>query len=98
MEELIELLKQNKDKEAEKKINEMLQDKNNIDYASPIFDQDNKEIGYAFIYHHDLKDYSPYIINSEYKTAIKLYFHNLKFHSKSITYKSRKYFCLINKK
>ena len=71
-------------------------DKNNIDYVSPIFDKDNKEIGYAFKYHHDLKDYSPYIINSEYKTLIKLYFNYMKFHSKSNRYKSGKYFRLIN--
>ena len=72
------------------------EDKNNIDYASPIFDQNNKEIGYAFKYSPNIKDYSPYIINDEYKTAIKLYFNYAKFHSKSIKFKNGNYFCLIN--
>lgn len=64
------------------------------DYASPIFDQDNKEIGYAFKYHRNVIDYIPYIINEEYKAFLILYFHYLSLGKKS-NLKDKKYF-LIN--
>ena len=56
------------------------------------------EIGYAYKYNSYIKDYTPYIINNEYKTMIKLFFHYIKLHSKSIMYKSGSYFLLINSK
>ena len=71
-------------------------DKNNTDLTSPIFSQNNKEIGYAFKYAPNIKDYTPYIINKEYKTMVKLYFHYLKFHSKSIKHNNGKHYLLIN--
>ena len=48
---------------------------NNTYNASPIFDKNNKEIGYAYKYNPIITDYTPHIINNEYKTYIKLYFH-----------------------
>ena len=47
---------------------------NNIDFASPIIDQYNKEIGYSYKCNPNINDYSPYIINQDYKAIIKLYF------------------------
>ena len=64
------------------------------DYASPIFDQDNKEIGYAFKYHPNVIDYTPYIINEEYKAFLILYFYYLSLGKKSNLI-NKKYF-LIN--
>ena len=64
------------------------------DYASPIFDQDNKEIGYAFKYHSNIKYYTPYIINEEYKAFLILYFYYLSLGKKSNLI-DKKYF-LIN--
>ena len=54
---------------------------NNIDYASPVFDNKNKEIGYAYKYNSSIKDYSEYKINDKFKAILKLYFnyYNLKF-------------------
>ena len=71
------------------------QDINIKDYASPIFDNTNKEIGYAYRYDSNIKDYTPYIITNEYKTILKLYFNYIKLHQKSNT-KNANYFCLIN--
>ena len=71
-------------------------DKNNCDYASPIFDQNKKEIGYAYKYNSGIKDYSPYIINNEYKAMLKLYFSFIQMHSKSIMRKNENDFLLIN--
>ena len=68
----------------------------NKDFTSPIFDPNNKEIGYAYKYNQNIKDYTPYIINNEYKTMIKLFFHYIKLHSKSITNKQEKSYILIN--
>ena len=70
----------------------------NNDFTSPIFDQKNREIGYAYKYIPKLIDYTPYIINYEYKTMIKLFFHYIKLHSKSIMYKSGNSYLLINSK
>ena len=68
----------------------------NDDLTSPIFNENNKEIGYAFKYSPSIKDYSPYIINNEYKTMVKLFIHYLKLHSKSIMYNSGKNYILVN--
>ena len=68
----------------------------NEDLASPIFNQNNKEIGYVYKYDPDIKDYTPYIINNEYKTMIRLYFHYLKFHSKSIIHNNGNNYLLVN--
>ena len=71
----------------------------NKDFASPIFDQNNKEIGYAYKYHQSVTDFSPYIpyiINSNYKTMLKLYFHYMQLKSKTINKKKENYFLLIN--
>ena len=70
----------------------------NNDFTSPIFDKSNKEMGYAYKYVPNLKDYTPYIINKEYKTMIRLFFHYIKLHSKSIMYKSGNPYLLINSK
>ena len=72
------------------------EDKNNKDLTSPIFDNNNKEIGYSFKYEPNIKDYTPYIINNEYKAMIKLFFHYTKFHSKSISFNNGKYYLIIN--
>ena len=69
---------------------------NKEDYASPIFDLDNKEIGYAYKYVPNIKNYYPYKINKDYKTMTILYFHYLRFHSKSIIEKSGKKLLLVN--
>ena len=59
-------------------------DNSNSDYASPIFDKNNKEIGYAYRFNSKIKDYSSYIINDEYKAMLKLYFYYQQFHSELI--------------
>ena len=46
----------------------------NNDYASPIFDKNNDNIGYAFKYEPSIKDYSIYQINEQLKAMIKIYF------------------------
>ena len=70
-------------------------DRNNqIDYASPIFDQNNKEIGYAYKYHPNITDYTPYIVNKEFKSILKLYFHYLRLRTRS-NIQDKKYY-LIN--
>ena len=66
------------------------------DLASPIFDKNNKEIGYAYKYVPNINDYSPYIINSDYKTMLKLYFYYVKFHSQSISKNNGHPYLLIN--
>ena len=59
-------------------------DRNNqTDYASPIFDQNNKEIGYAYKYHPKITDYTPYIVSKVFKSILKLYFYYLKLGKKS---------------
>ena len=68
----------------------------NDDFTSPIFNQNNKEIGYAFKYNQNIKDYTPYIISYEYKTMIKLFFHYIKLHSLSIKNKTENSYHLIN--
>ena len=73
-------------------------DKSNMDLTSPIFNQNNKEIGYAYKYNPNIKDYTPYIINNEYKTMVKLFFHYKKFNSKSIMQNSGKNYLLLNSK
>jgi len=69
---------------------------NNIDYASPIMDSDNKEIGYAYKYNPQINDYSPYIINKQYKAILKLYFYEMSLLTKSINKEDKKYY-LMNK-
>ena len=64
------------------------------DYASPIFGQDNKEIGYAFKYHSNITDYTTYIIKKKYKAFLKLYFYYLRLRKKS-NQMDKKYY-LIN--
>ena len=59
-------------------------DRNNqTDYASPIFDKNNKEIGYAYKYHPNLTDYTSYIVSKIFKSILKLYFYYLKLGKKS---------------
>ena len=55
---------------------------NQTDYASPIFDKNNKEIGYAYKYHPNLTDYTPYIVSKVFKSILKLYFYYLKLSKK----------------
>ena len=69
---------------------------NNSDFVSPIFDEDNKEIGYAYKYVPKIKDYSSYIINDEYKTMIKFYFNYTRMYSPTNIKKNGKYYFLIN--
>ena len=50
---------------------------NNKDFVSPIFDKENKEIGYAYKYNPSITDFSfyiPYIIDNNYKAMLKLHF------------------------
>ena len=72
------------------------QDESYRDYTSPIFDKSDKEIGYAYIYDYNIKDYSPYIISNEYKKMIKLYFYYIKLNFKSNPKTINQYY-LINK-
>ena len=72
-------------------------DDKNLDLASPIFDMHNKEIGYAYKYHPNINDYSPYIINKDYKTMLKLYFNYIKFGTQSINNNCGSSYLLINK-
>ena len=48
----------------------------NNNYASPIFDNNNNSIGYAFKYEPSIKDYSIYQMNEHLKAVIKLYFNH----------------------
>ena len=68
----------------------------NNDLASPIFDQSNKEIGYAYKYSPNTKDYTPYIIKNDYKTMLKLYFYYTKFKAQASNNKNGSYYLLIN--
>ena len=71
-------------------------DKNNTDYVSPIFNQNNKEIGYVYKYHPNINNYSPYIINNEYKVMLILYFYYQRLHSQSIKKYSGDFYILVN--
>ena len=67
----------------------------NNDYASPIFDKNNDEIGYAYLYHPNIQDYSNYIINSNLIAFVRLYFYNAKIYLNNNKIRNGKYF-LIN--
>ena len=69
---------------------------NNSDLTSPIFDQYNKEIGYAYKYVPNINDYSSYIINNNYKIILKLYFNYNQFSCKSINKNNGNSYLLIN--
>ena len=58
---------------------------NQKDYASPIFNDNNKEIGYAYRYSPNINDYSPFIINNEYKNMLKLYYYYISLRSITLT-------------
>ena len=65
------------------------------DYASPIFNQDNKEIGYAYLYNPQIQDYSNYLINKKLIAFVKLYFNYAKMNSNNNQGRNGKYI-LIN--
>ena len=72
---------------------------NNKDFVSPIFDKENKEIGYAYKYNPSVTDFSfyiPYIIDNNYKTMLKLYFNYILLKSKTINQKQERSYLLIN--
>ena len=71
------------------------EDQTYVSYASPIFNIDNKEIGYAYRYNQKISDYSDHIINNEYKSILKFYFYNIYLKYKSKTEEDGKYY-LIN--
>ena len=71
------------------------QDKKYIDCTSPIFDKENKEIGIAYKYDSNINNYDPYIISTEYKAILKLYFYYQKIKLSTIKEKEKKYY-LIN--
>jgi len=54
------------------KILEKVKFKNLEDNASPIFDQNNNEIGYAWLYNPKISDYSKYMFNYELEAIINL--------------------------
>ena len=54
----------------------------NNDYASPIFDKNNDNIGYAFKYEPSIKNYSNYQINEQLKAMIKIYFNHAQLKNK----------------
>ena len=65
------------------------------DYASPIFEQSNTKIGYAYLYDPKISDYSKYIINNELEAIIKLYFNYAKIRLNNTKLRDGKYI-LIN--
>ena len=67
----------------------------NNDYASPIFNIKNEEIGYGYIFNSQIKDYSFNIINDKLVAFIRLYFNYAKIRFCGNKYKNTKYF-LIN--
>ena len=67
----------------------------NEDYASPIFNKNNDEIGYAFLYHPNIPDYKNYIADDNLKALIKLYFNYARFRVNNNELRKGKYF-LIN--
>ena len=86
----VELLKENGFEDF-KKYYLMFKD----DYASPIFNQDNKEIGFAFLYNPQIQDYSNYLINKKLIAFVKLYFNYAKMHSNNNQGRNGKYI-LVN--
>ena len=67
----------------------------NNDFASPIFNPNDEEIGYAYLYNSQIQDYSNYIINKKLIAIIKLYFNYAKMHSNNNKGRNGKYI-LIN--
>ena len=65
------------------------------DYVSPIFEQSNTKIGYAYLYDPKISDYSKYIINNELEAIIKLYFNYAKIRLNNTKLRDGKYI-LIN--
>ena len=86
----VELLKENGFEDF-KKYYLMFKD----DYSSPIFNQDNKEIGYAYLYNPQIQDYSNYLINKKLIAFVKLYFNYAKIHSNNNEGRNGKYI-LVN--
>ena len=68
---------------------------NQKDYASPIFNDNNKEIGYAYRYSPNFNDYSPFIINNEYKNMLKLYYYYISLRSITLS-QTKKFYYLVN--
>ena len=67
----------------------------NNDFVSPIFNPNDEEIGYAYLYNSKIQDYSNYIINKKLIAIIKLYFNYAKIHSNNNKGRNGKYI-LIN--
>ena len=68
---------------------------NQKDYASPIFNDNNKEIGYAFRYNPNINDYSHFKINNEYKNMLKLYYYYISLRSITLS-RTKKSYYLVN--
>ena len=66
------------------------------DYASPIFNDNNKEIGYAYVYNPNTQDYSNYLLNKKLISFIKYFFNYIKFNLNQNKQKNGRYY-LINK-
>ena len=63
--------------------------------ASPIFDDNDKKIGYAFKCEKKMLDYSPYIINRKYENMLKLYYYYISLNSLTFI-QTKKFYYLIN--
>jgi ubiquitin C-terminal hydrolase len=68
---------------------------NQKDYASPIFNDNNKEIGYAYRYSRNINDYSHFKINNEYKNMLKLYYYYISLRSLTLS-RTKKSYYLVN--
>ena len=95
------------DKNSLKESIKLLKEKNNLmdyiksymmfnnDNASPIFNKNNEEIGYAYLFNQQIKDYSSNIINDKLIALVRLYFNYAKIRFSKSLEKNKKYL-LIN--
>jgi len=67
----------------------------NNDNASPIFNKNNEEIGYAYLYNQQIQDYSSNIINDKLVGLVRLYFNYAIIRYNKSLEKNKKYL-LIN--
>ena len=67
----------------------------NKDNASPIFNKNSEEIGYAYLYNQQIQDYSSNIINDKLVALIRLYFNYAKIRFSKSLEKNKRYL-LIN--
>ena len=67
----------------------------NNDNASPIFNKNSEEIGYAYLYNQQIRDYSSNIINDKLVALIRLYFNYAKIRFSKSLEKNKRYL-LIN--